>query len=142
MATHEVPEIAFVDPGGGDAVAPDGSGRIVVDDRAKGPAYAIMSDEQKKFLVRVARPFFLYLVSLRSGCSPLSLFWLCLRAQPKPSGAFLAGSPSLTACSSSHTLVQLMHADIWTSRIDPIVSPGKPNSHAHTIMGASGGWRS
>lgn len=55
--SHEpsLPEIAFVDPGGGDAVAPDGAARIVVDDRAKGPAYAVMSDEQKKFLVRVAR---------------------------------------------------------------------------------------
>lgn len=55
--SHEpsLPEIAFVEPGGGDAVAPDGAGRIVVDDRAKGPAYAVMSDDQKKFLVRVAR---------------------------------------------------------------------------------------
>lgn len=54
---HEpgLPEIAFVDAGSGDAVAPDGAARIVVDDRAKGPAYAVMSDEQKRFLVRVAR---------------------------------------------------------------------------------------
>ncbi|HEY8077359.1 MAG TPA: D-cysteine desulfhydrase family protein [Labilithrix sp.] len=29
--------------------------RLVVDDRAKGPAYAVMNDEQKRFLVRVAR---------------------------------------------------------------------------------------
>jgi D-cysteine desulfhydrase len=29
--------------------------RLVIDDRAKGPAYAVMSDEQKRFLVKVAR---------------------------------------------------------------------------------------
>lgn len=50
-----LPNVAFVEPGSGDAVAPDGAARLVVDDRAKGPAYASMSDEQKQFLVRVAR---------------------------------------------------------------------------------------
>ena len=54
-----LPEVAFVEPGAGDAtegVAPgDHAATLVVDDRAKGPAYAIMSDEQKALLVRVAR---------------------------------------------------------------------------------------
>jgi D-cysteine desulfhydrase len=50
-----LPEVAFVEPGGGHAVAPDRSARIVVDDRAKGPAYAVMSEEQKRFLVGVAQ---------------------------------------------------------------------------------------
>jgi D-cysteine desulfhydrase len=47
-----LPELAFVDPGSDGA---RDSARIVVDDRAKGPAYASMNDEQKQFLVRVAR---------------------------------------------------------------------------------------
>ena len=57
-----LPEIAFVEPGSGgkrngnsDAGANAKHARIVVDDRAKGPAYASMNDEQKRFLVRVAR---------------------------------------------------------------------------------------
>ncbi|MBS2012475.1 MAG: pyridoxal-phosphate dependent enzyme [Deltaproteobacteria bacterium] len=55
--SHEpsLPEIAFLEPGTGHAVAPDGAARMIVDDRAKGPAYAVMSEEQKRFLVRVAR---------------------------------------------------------------------------------------
>ena len=27
---------------------------------------------------------------------------------------------------------------VLDARVDPIVSPGKPNSHAHTIMGSNG----
>lgn len=52
-----LPELAFAEPGRrearafGDETAP----RLVVDDRAKGPAYGTMSDEQKRFLVRVSR---------------------------------------------------------------------------------------
>jgi D-cysteine desulfhydrase len=46
-----LPEIAFAEPRG----ATGGSARLVIDDRAKGPAYAAMSDDQKRFLVRVAR---------------------------------------------------------------------------------------
>jgi D-cysteine desulfhydrase len=34
---------------------PDGLAGLVLDDRAKGPAYGVMTDEQKEFLVRVAR---------------------------------------------------------------------------------------
>ena len=49
-----LPEIAFVAPGSHAAAGAAGA-RLVVDDRAKGPAYGTMSDEQKRFLVRVAR---------------------------------------------------------------------------------------
>lgn len=62
-----LPEIALVEPGSGDAVAPDGSARVVVDDRAKGPAYGSMNDEQKRFLVRVARATGLVLDPVYTG---------------------------------------------------------------------------
>ena len=52
-----LPELAFVEPGSGrgEGRATTGPARIIVDDRAKGPAYASMNEEQKRFLVRVAR---------------------------------------------------------------------------------------
>jgi D-cysteine desulfhydrase len=50
-----LPELAFVTPGSAENVEPRGAARVVVDDRAKGPAYGSMSEEQKAFLVRVAR---------------------------------------------------------------------------------------
>jgi D-cysteine desulfhydrase len=62
-----LPEIAFVEPGSGDTVAPDRAARLVVDDRAKGPAYGVMDDEQKRFLVRVARTTGLVLDPVYSG---------------------------------------------------------------------------
>lgn len=62
-----LPEIAFVEPGSGAAVAPDGAARLVVDDRAKGPAYAVMEEEQKRFLVDVARRTGLVLDPVYSG---------------------------------------------------------------------------
>ena len=65
-----LPEIAFVEPAAGSrgvAVAPDGAARLVVDDRAKGPAYGLMSDEQKRFLVRVARATGLVLDPVYTG---------------------------------------------------------------------------
>lgn len=49
-----LPEIAFVAPGE-ERGARDGRARLVVDDRAKGPAYAVMDPDQKRFLVEVAR---------------------------------------------------------------------------------------
>jgi D-cysteine desulfhydrase len=64
-----LPELAFVDPGTASAGA-SGAGntaRIVVDDRAKGPAYASMNDEQKRFLVRVARATGLILDPVYTG---------------------------------------------------------------------------
>ena len=62
-----LPEVAFVEPGGADSIAPDRAARIVVDDRAKGPAYGVMNDEQKKFLVRVARATGLVLDPVYTG---------------------------------------------------------------------------
>lgn len=61
-----LPELAFVEPGSR-ASTPDGGARIVVDDRAKGPAYASMSDAQKRFLVRVARATGLVLDPVYTG---------------------------------------------------------------------------
>lgn len=68
-----LPELAFVEPGsrsgsgGGSNSGGTGTARIVVDDRAKGPAYASMSDEQKRFLVRVARATGLVLDPVYTG---------------------------------------------------------------------------
>jgi D-cysteine desulfhydrase len=52
-----LPELEFVAPGSDrrGALESGARARLVVDDRAKGPAYGRMSDEQKRFLVRVAR---------------------------------------------------------------------------------------
>ena len=64
-----LPELAFVEPGSGSGGrrGDDGAARIVVDDRAKGPAYASMSEEQKRFLVRVARATGLVLDPVYTG---------------------------------------------------------------------------
>lgn len=51
---------------GYDASLP-GSAPLVVDDRAKGPAYAVMSEEQKRFLVNVARKTGLILDPVYTG---------------------------------------------------------------------------
>jgi D-cysteine desulfhydrase len=59
-----LPEIAFVE---GEASAPEAAARLVIDDRAKGPAYGLMSDEQKRFLVRVARATGLILDPVYTG---------------------------------------------------------------------------
>lgn len=50
-----LPQPAFLEPSGRAAAAPDDGARIIVDDRAKGPAYAEMDPDQKAFLVEVAR---------------------------------------------------------------------------------------
>ncbi len=60
-----LPELAFVQPGSGEAT--DGAARLVVDDRARGPAYAVMDDEQKEFLVAVARASGLVLDPVYTG---------------------------------------------------------------------------
>ncbi len=49
----DLPALDFVVPTQGGS--PEGAARLVVDDRARGPAYAVMTDEQKRFLVAVAR---------------------------------------------------------------------------------------
>jgi D-cysteine desulfhydrase len=41
--------------------------RLVIDDRAKGPAYAVMSDEQKRFMAKVARDTGLVLDPVYTG---------------------------------------------------------------------------
>ncbi len=54
-----LPDLAFAEPGSrAGAFGEHGArapARLVVDDRAKGPAYGKMNDEQKRFLVRVSR---------------------------------------------------------------------------------------
>ena len=76
-----LPELTFVEAGSGDASGSasasasaggcrrgaSGAARIVVDDRAKGPAYASMNEEQKRFLVRVARATGLVLDPVYTG---------------------------------------------------------------------------
>jgi D-cysteine desulfhydrase len=67
----ELPELSFIEPTA-DANAraratSSGGARIVVDDRAKGPAYAQMNDAQKRFLVRVARATGLVLDPVYTG---------------------------------------------------------------------------
>lgn len=48
----ELPELEFAVPS---RPRSETRARIIVDDRAKGPAYAVMTEEQKRFLVAVAR---------------------------------------------------------------------------------------
>lgn len=51
-----LPELAFVPPSAPRKVTEAlGVARLVIDDRAKGPAYAVMDEEQKRFLVEVTR---------------------------------------------------------------------------------------
>jgi D-cysteine desulfhydrase len=50
-----LPVLSFVDPHEPASVEAADAACLVVDDGAKGPSYGIMSDEQKVFLVRVAR---------------------------------------------------------------------------------------
>jgi D-cysteine desulfhydrase len=68
-----LPELAFAEPGSGSPTAPGAAAnatpaaRIVVDDRAKGPAYGVMNDEQKRFLALVARKTGLVLDPVYTG---------------------------------------------------------------------------
>ncbi|GAC1530292.1 MAG: aminocyclopropane-1-carboxylate deaminase/D-cysteine desulfhydrase family protein [Polyangiales bacterium] len=65
-----LPELVFVEPGDRNASGKGSAARgarIVVDDRAKGPAYASMNDAQKRFLVRVARATGLILDPVYTG---------------------------------------------------------------------------
>jgi len=62
-----LPELAVLEPNGGASVGPDGAAALVIDDRAKGPAYGIMDGEQKRFLVEVARKTGLVLDPVYSG---------------------------------------------------------------------------
>lgn len=64
-----LPPLAMLEPHAGvaSAVAPDGAARLVVDDRAKGPAYAVMDDDQKRFLALAARKAGLLLDPVYTG---------------------------------------------------------------------------
>jgi D-cysteine desulfhydrase len=96
-----LPEIAFVEPGSGAAVAPDGAARVVVDDRAKGPAYASMTDEQKRFVVRVARATGLVLDPVYTGKALFGVAKAVERGEIKPGARVLflhtGGLPGLLA---------------------------------------------
>jgi D-cysteine desulfhydrase len=60
-----LPALRFVAAGGG--ASPNGQAPLVVDDSAKGPAYAVMDAEQKSFLVEVARKTGLILDPVYTG---------------------------------------------------------------------------
>lgn len=64
-----LPELAFAEANQGLAQesGPEISAQLVIDDRAKGPAYAVMDPEQKRFLVQVARKTGLVLDPVYSG---------------------------------------------------------------------------
>ena len=62
-----LPELAVREPNGGASSTPDGAAALVIDDQAKGPAYAVMDAEQKRFLVEVARKTGLVLDPVYSG---------------------------------------------------------------------------
>ncbi|MBX3201968.1 MAG: pyridoxal-phosphate dependent enzyme [Labilithrix sp.] len=63
-----LPPLALLDPSAGARrAAPEGAAALVVDDRAKGPAYAVMDLDQKRFLAKVARRTGLVLDPVYSG---------------------------------------------------------------------------
>ena len=64
-----LPELAALEPTSAASISlgPDGAAALVVDDRAKGPAYGVMEPEQKRFLVEVARKTGLLLDPVYSG---------------------------------------------------------------------------
>lgn len=66
-----LPPLALLEPNAAAStssmIAPDGSARLIVDDHAKGPAYAVMDDDQKQFLVNVARKTGLVLDPVYTG---------------------------------------------------------------------------
>lgn len=97
-----LPEIAFGEPGRGAASAPgDGGARVVVDDRAKGPAYASMDEEQKHLLVRVARATGLVLDPVYTGKAMFGLAKAVERGEIDPAARVLfihtGGLPGLLA---------------------------------------------
>ena len=65
-----LPELAVLDPTRGGVarpLGPDRTAQLVIDDRAKGPAYAVMDGDQKRFLAEVARKTGLILDPVYSG---------------------------------------------------------------------------
>jgi D-cysteine desulfhydrase len=77
------------------------SAPLVVDDRAKGPAYAVMSDEQKRFLVSVARKTGLVLDPVYTGKAMWGLAQAVARGDIDPGANVLflhtGGLPGLLA---------------------------------------------
>jgi hypothetical protein len=77
------------------------SGRIVVDDRAKGPAYGVMSEDQKRFLVRVARATGLVLDPVYTGKALFGVAQAVERGEIRPGSRVLfihtGGLPGLLA---------------------------------------------
>ncbi len=64
-----LPPLTLLEPGAAASrvIAPDGSARLIVDDQAKGPSYAVMDENQKQFLVNVARKTGLVLDPVYTG---------------------------------------------------------------------------
>jgi D-cysteine desulfhydrase len=63
-----LPPLALIQPTGPASLSlPDDAARLIVDDQAKGPAYGVMTEEQKRFLVRVARKTGLVLDPVYTG---------------------------------------------------------------------------
>lgn len=83
-----LPELAMLEPNAAAAsmIAPDGAARLVIDDQAKGPAYAVMDEEQKRFLTLVARKTGLVLDPVYTG----KALWGLARAVER--GDIVAGS--------------------------------------------------
>lgn len=94
-----LPELAVVDPGGERVGA--GRAALVIDDRAKGPAYAVMDPEQKRFLVEVARKTGLVLDPVYSGKALWGVSQAVLRGDLAPDARVLfihtGGLPGLLA---------------------------------------------
>ncbi|MDB4933959.1 MAG: putative pyridoxal phosphate-dependent deaminase [Labilithrix sp.] len=99
----DLPELAFVEPSEGAPRGAEGqlAARVVVDDRAKGPAYGSMSDEQKRFLVRVARATGLVLDPVYTGKAMFGLAQAVDRGEVPRDGRVLflhtGGLPGLLA---------------------------------------------
>lgn len=63
-----LPPLELLDPASASRpFGPDGSARLFIDDRAKGPAYGVMDEDQKGFLVEVARKTGLVLDPVYTG---------------------------------------------------------------------------
>ncbi|HVH43139.1 MAG TPA: D-cysteine desulfhydrase family protein [Labilithrix sp.] len=62
-----LPPLSHVAPGAEDPADTPERARLVIDDRAKGPAYGEMDEEQKRFLARVARKTGLVLDPVYTG---------------------------------------------------------------------------
>lgn len=97
-----LPPLAMLEPQAAtNAVAPDGSARLVIDDAAKGPAYAVMDENQKQFLVNVARKTGFVLDPVYTGKAMYGLAFAIQRGAIDPNARVLfihtGGLPGLLA---------------------------------------------